>query len=404
MRFINRWMHAIFAFMVLHTYDSVFRLRDIWKVHFLGKLKDYEVTIDNSDERGKGYSKVAIVAIYPNENSAPFTANLIEALKKNGFFVVAVCSRKLNPTEREPFKNFVPLLIERYPVGRDFGSYKVGLQWLEKHRERFPSLHTVVIANDSMYYPARFSEHVSQLLAMDGDWKAIYESWGPVYHAQSYFEVFNQEVFDSDAFKSYWRKYRPYSTRRHAIKRGEIGLSKHLIKKGKFSPPTVLFSSASVYSAITTDLNQSEAGSLSRTVEVGGYDIAMPYSELSGLLTQLSVGLLSNPQPLGSNHQKHKIVETLESLISSEIASRMSELLEEHNPTHILAMAANSTFEAPLKRDLCWRGSFTLGYLINNANGFSDQELRIMEKDIRKRGLPASVRGIGRILWASSRI
>lgn len=400
---IKRWLNSIFAIFVLNTYDFLFRIRDIWCVHIRKKINDYDVTRSLSGDT-RSIKKVAIVAVYPTEYSMPFTRNLVSALKDNDFLTVAVSSRKLAPLEREELHGIADVVIERFPVGRDFGSYKVGLKWVEQNRGSLPGLDTLAIANDSMYYPKKFTSHVKELLAQPGSWKAIYESWGPVYHAQSYFEVFDKDIFDSPTFKKYWDSYKPFSTRRHAIKRGEIGLSTRLIRKGKFSPPTVLFSSASVFDAIASDLTQARDGALSRTVEVGGYDIAMPYSELSDILTKLSVGYLSGSSEKSGPSENGELVNTLQRLITNEIAARMSKLLEEHNPTHILAMVANSTFQAPLKRDLCWRGSFTLGYLLNNAKGFDEAELACIEQDIRKRGLPASIRGIARILWASSRI
>jgi hypothetical protein len=74
------------------------------------------------------------------------------------------------------------------------------------------------------------------------------ENYDGRYHVSSWcFQLLN-EVLKSPAFVAFWRNYRPVDSRRHAIRQGEIGFSKMLLKAGYV--PTILFNTSSLLRAI----------------------------------------------------------------------------------------------------------------------------------------------------------
>src|SRR5580698_1978220 len=75
--------------------------------------------------------RAAIVAVYPSRHSLPFLANLLDGLAENGFFVLVVAGEKLPRDFEEFIRDRCHHIIEKYTVGRDFGSYKTGWEWIE---------------------------------------------------------------------------------------------------------------------------------------------------------------------------------------------------------------------------------------------------------------------------------
>ncbi len=384
-----------FISFVVGVYDFIQRLIDIVLVDLLGKHKDHTLTKGEAPQ-AVTRKRIAIVAIYPTKFSLPFTRNLIRGLMENDFFVFVVASTRLKDALRAQLLPECHLLAERFPVGRDFGSYQLGLNWIEANRASFPNLDTIAIANDSMFYTKHFGGIVKKLLNFKDDWLAIYESWSPRYHAQSYFEVFRKPVFESPAFSKYWRKYKPYSSRPHVISQGEVKLSAYLIDKGKLDPPRVLYASPSILAEISKDLHADNASALSKLVAEGRYYGAMSPSQILRAAHRLGNA--------AKNGQSVDMETLYDKAIARDTANRIVGHIENHNPTHVVAFLANNLFNAPLKRDLCYRGSYSMGFLVNQANGFDTDELYAMEQDIRKRGLPASIRGLRRILWSRGRV
>jgi lipopolysaccharide biosynthesis protein len=75
-------------------------------------------------------------------------------------------------------------------------------------------------------------ELIGDTLKSQHDWVALYDNYNVGYHAQSFFLCFGHELLRSKAFKTFWRKYRPFNLRHHVINAGELELSRLLIDAG----------------------------------------------------------------------------------------------------------------------------------------------------------------------------
>jgi hypothetical protein len=320
-------------------------------------------------------TRVALLALLPSEESIPFTFNLLEALLANNFFVVAVSNKTLAPGHRDALLLRCHHLIERFPIGRDFGSYKFGLFWLKQHGDILANADMLMLANDSMFYPACTESLVSKLINRDEQWLCLFENFEVNYHAQAFFQIFRREVFDSVAFKKFWKRYVPFSSRTHAIARGEAGLTRTLIRAGFFAWP--------FYNAL--DL----AKAIRETIRPDAAE-----SESVGALLMELYG--DGPQTMRRG--------SVRSVVLDKAVKRIEELMHNSNPTHSCGLIANVVMGAPIKRDVSYRGAYDMALLLRSVKGFTPREVSLMYADLRKRGVPATITGFRRMLFLRGRI
>jgi Rhamnan synthesis protein F len=320
-------------------------------------------------------SRVALIALLPSDESIPFTVNLAEALVANDFYVVAVCNKVLPPHHRDALIPRCHYLIERFPIGRDFGSYKFGLLWLRQHGDVLAKADTLLLANDSMFYPACTKALISKLVNRDGQWLCLFENFEIHYHTQAFLQIFRRDVFDSKAFKRFWGSYVPFSSRTHSIRRGEAGLTQALVKAGFFAWP--FYNALDLIKAIRESLR-------AEAVEAG---------QVANLLTELY-----------SDTPRLKRRGFLRSTAVNGAIKRIEELMHNSNPTHSCGLIANVILGAPVKRDVCYRGAYDITLLMRTVKGFTPDEMSCMYVDLRKRGVPAGIQGFRRLLFMRGQI
>lgn len=332
---------------------------------------------------------VAIIAVYPNKYLLPFITNLMNGFKQNGFFVLAVASKKLPSNLSSPLLDHCHVLIERFPIGRDFGSYKLGIDWI-KRQSHLGKMETLALVNDSLYYPMTIADTIRELLLLDNDWMGLYENYESEYHVQSFFQVFRQRVLNSKEFKEFWKNYKPLSSRMHFIEKGEKDLSRALVKAGFL--PSVLYDSPSIQKKMYVDLvHDSMRGELYKLTKrtLGQFGI-----DLQPNLTLTREALLAGPDALLPGNGFLSDIFSIDKqweFYASEAARYVGQLAERHNPTHATGLLCNMLFLAPIKRDICLKGiQHSISELLSFACGFTDSEKTAMQFDLRSKGLPNS--------------
>jgi hypothetical protein len=371
---LSHLLVSIASLIVCYCYDLMIHVGELpailqrkhlrARAHYRGKL-------DIADKP----SRVALIALLPSDESIPFTMNLAEALVANDFYVVAISNKVLPSHHRDALILRCHYLIERFPIGRDFGSYKFGLLWLRQHGDVLAKADTLLLANDSMFYPARTKALISKLINRDGEWLCLFENFEIHYHTQAFLQIFRREVFDSIAFKRFWDRYIPFSSRTHAIRRGEGELTRVLVKAGFFAWP--------FYNAL--DLIRGIRESL-RTETVQARPVA-------NLLTELY-----------EDSPRRRRRGFIRSMQLDKAIKRVEELMHNSNPTHSCGLIANVILGAPVKRDVCYRGAYDITLLMRSVKGFTPDEMSSMYVDLRKRGVPATIRGVRRLLYSRGRI
>jgi len=166
-----------------------------------------------------------VFMIYPSPAAAalaPYHACVFDACRRLGVNEAVVT----NATLSAPLRGYVlansSLLIERENVGHDFGAYKDAIDLLSG---RFgPSSH-LLLFNDSVAYDPRTIGGLIGRMADAPGFCAVTENVAGVRHGQSYALSFAPAVHRSQAFRSFWSRYRPLSEKAYVVRRGEHGLS-----------------------------------------------------------------------------------------------------------------------------------------------------------------------------------
>ena len=180
----------------------------------------------------KKSDKFVLLVLFPSEPLRGFTMNFIDSIKRSELNLVLVSNKPLHPATKSALLDNCLLLIERENVGRDFGGYKDGISVIFR---TFGFVERLVIANDSVCY---LRGGLDELLAgLDGeqDFIGVSEVFEHHYHVASFLMSFGRKVVGSEAFRRFWRRYRPLDTRRWAILQGEGRLSAELTGAG-FEP------------------------------------------------------------------------------------------------------------------------------------------------------------------------
>lgn len=336
----------------------------------------------------KNIERVAVVALYPNKNILPFIVNLMDGLANNGFFVLGVSPKKLSSEISEPLRAHCHMLLECFPIGRDFGSYKVGINWI-KRQPYLANMNTLALVNDSLYYPQHINKSINDLMSLDGNWLGLYENYQMGRHVQSFFEIFRGDALKSENFKNFWNRYKPFSSRLHCINKGEKGLTKALILGG--FTPSVLYNSASlkkeVYKNLTCD-----------NINTNFYEIIR--SSLGSFNKKIYPSYTLNftdGSYLSYKGKKGKFdcifsSEEMKCLYAEQNSTIISYLAENYNPTHGLGLLINFLYQAPIKRDLCLKWErHTFSEILFMCCGFTDSEKELMQIDLRSRGNVASL-------------
>ena len=94
----------------------------------------------------------------------------------------------------------------------------------------------LILANDSIYVLPGIEKTISDIQSSGEQYQGLTEVYEYHYHVGSHFLAFGESVLQSDWFRRFWRGYKPLSTRKHSIWKGEVGLTETLIQRAGFVP------------------------------------------------------------------------------------------------------------------------------------------------------------------------
>ncbi len=174
-------------------------------------------------------NRFVLFVFYGRDTIPAFTQTVIDAIQRRGLNLVISTNAKITPALRDALLEKSCLLIERADLGRDFGGYKDGISIIEK---RFGTPDRLILLNDSLFY---FEQGLDELIAaLDGnaDLYAMTEVFEHHYHLGSFALSLGRTALESKRMRRYWRKYRPISTRRWSVHKGEVSLTQTLLRAG----------------------------------------------------------------------------------------------------------------------------------------------------------------------------
>ena len=325
-------------------------------------------------------SDYAVVAIHEPNGLSTFTRNLIDGLVDNKINIVLVSNCPLSTLDREQVTGKVFVLIERENLGRDFGAYQAGVRYLLSSGN-LASCRKLLLLNDSAFYGKAISRQIREILSLDAPFVGLYETFQYHYHVNAFFLCFSHRVALSEAFKVFWENYKPYSTRYHCIFAGEVRLSKLLMDQN--ITPFIVYSTNVIRTAILRLRSEDTATFITRLAAC----IPESWLEETG----------SDRSGQVKMHLHHKsLIPTTD--VESQLVAVYIQNCERANQAHALGLCSNRLLGAPLiKKDLCYRGLWSIATLTQLVDGFTEDERAEMLAALRRRSVPQAFSGFRRL-------
>ena len=177
-------------------------------------------------------SKYAIVVFYPGFGLDESLIGLLRALRGADINTIVVCNGDPGAADMERLRADAQRILLRPNVGRDFGAYRAASLHLA---QQGVAATRMLYFNDSVIYLAgeALDRLVRQLAESDSPVVGTFENHEFDHHLGSYAFSMSGEVFRNPGVQDFWRRYRPYDIRPHAIQKGEIGLSRQMKKAAR---------------------------------------------------------------------------------------------------------------------------------------------------------------------------
>jgi hypothetical protein len=295
-------------------------------------------------DAGKLSSNVAIVATWARYPLRHSVQRLIDSLRAEGWSIILVLNESPDVDQvLEDWSVPADVVIRRANIGRDFGGYQCGYRFLVS-RPEFSSVQRVAFFNDSVFYPPRFASILPEVLNRDESLSGFFINLKSHPHIQSFAVVLGPKVSTSSQVRDFWNSYYPTSIRRYAIRKGEIELSRQLIRMCPELAAVLTYDRLkSAQPDLWSNLPLAERQSL----------VASAAGREHRDLTRLRRGEISRlwREEFSRLWREEFSVTQLEGLARTALATR--------NASHALGLVATRVLSVPLKLDLLKRGTCT---------------------------------------------
>jgi len=356
---VNKLLFLL-AFISFWVHSSPLRAREWFLIRILKSSQRYQLV---KNELPQITPKIAVLATYPRVAMLASVGRSITLLKEQGFSVILVMNESSYTKKwADSFTGEVDALLIRPNIGRDFGAYQSGVQFLEKHGY-YKSIQELILLNDSVYYTPLSVSKLKNFFESEMPWKSLFLNYRYRIHAQSFFLSFGREVLISQAFKRFWSNYYPTSIRRRVVVRGELKLTAKLLRGGFRPVPFV--NSERIEAAMT--ISQ-----------------MLPSEELAAF----GDFFRSSDQSLTARIDSHQRV------------TLIRRVLDKSNPTHQIGLLSTRLLGTPLKLDIVKRGISSIGSVreVLVATSVPQSEIDEILSEISAGGTDVSHPGI-RGLW-----
>lgn len=235
--FVYRRLRALVRKVVLFiTRDFLERMIDFKNIK-IDKSHLRQIVIRESGNLSAS-KKIALVALYPRGPLLSSVKRLISSLLDCDYHVIAIVNHPNMGDWIPDLSEFPITIIQRQNVGRDFGAYKCGMNYLEGYK-LVDHLDSLLLCNDSVIYGHKFRGFLEEFDRYASQWVTAFLNFEKHTHAQSFFQSFPREILQTRMFRVFWRNYYPSDRRVYAIDQGEVRLSQELLSNG-FFPTSVV--------------------------------------------------------------------------------------------------------------------------------------------------------------------
>lgn len=196
----------------------------------LGEILEPKYLSDTVCSPAKNGGVFCIFTVYGRWGFSQDLADLFSIFSEESVNVIAVVNGAINDEEMSRLKSAAHRVIHRPNVGRDFGGYRSAT--LKLYAEEM-EVERVIYMNDSNYYiHGDELRNLVRKLSECGHYDIIGATENQkIHHIGSFAVSISKNLFHGENLKKFWRLYRPYNLRPHAIHAGEMKLSKLLKKK-----------------------------------------------------------------------------------------------------------------------------------------------------------------------------
>lgn len=290
---------------------------------------------------------------------------VIEALKRikaSGLKIIIMStSPNIVEAKLETMRSYATIIILRENIGYDFGSYKLGIEYLFNNKMK-PS--QILLTNDSVYGPMI---NLNPILKKSKkfDMYGMTDSIEINYHLQSYFIIYNERILKDKNFIGFWKsvkllKHDTKAFKQKIIIEYEVGGSQFFMglgyKLGAEFPFKKIVTTA--WNDFLKDIKQSETiVSYPFTPLTIGYNnthfywdrmmnIGFPYIKRELLTTNPMFRNIHNWPQIIKDKFKYDPKLILDSLIKH---FKSEDFIYQHNDTKIIAQSLDHNGKAKLK-------------------------------------------------------
>jgi hypothetical protein len=376
---------------------------------YVERLRIKAVTQGELDRKSSQY---AILALYMSQPLPNFTANILAALEASPVNLIVVASGRLEPYLRAQLLQRCHLLIERANLGRDFGGYRDGVSVLLRSAHDIDRL---ILLNDSLFYCQRGLAKLVADLCGPHEFIGVTEVFEIHYHVQSYMLSFGPAVVRNREFRKFWRKYRPVSTRRWSVHKGEVRLTRRLTKAG--FRPHILYQAAQLIPHLRPRPMR-EVLEAARLLPLG--DRRKLYSEFDRIIGTDDISLpefeaishgIRSTTPGGPPSKAAALaaignqLETMDRWNFEIFSNKLVSIIGSRNQVHVGGFLFMKYLGSPvIKRDVFFRGVYPLEEIYRILTDFNEPLRDEMMSDMRRGGTGANLRGLLRILYSHGSI
>lgn len=189
--------------------------------------------IELNESTIKRGDNVCIFIVYERGRIPEMTWKAIKSIKEMGIKVFLVINSKLLEEEKNKVREVADFSMFRNNTGKDIGGYKDAYLHLY-NKEYLKLINKLVFANDSVVYPQKYiKELFNKLVASKSNMTGYSHVQEIHYHVQSFLFSCDNELINDKLFVKFWVKYLPIDRRRYMIHKGEVGISKVVLKTGR---------------------------------------------------------------------------------------------------------------------------------------------------------------------------
>jgi len=366
----------------------------------------------------KKSDRFVLFVLYTRHTVPAFTETLFDAVGRSGLNLVISTNAEITPALRESLLEKCHLLIERADLGRDFGGYKDGISIIEK---RYGTPERLVLLNDSLFYFERGLDQFIRDLDGDDDLIGMSEVFEFHYHLGSFAISFGRPMLENWRFRRYWKKYRPITNRRWSIHKGEVGLTRMLIKAG--GQPKVLYHAAQ----LIPFLNRQQVRDFLESVRLLPTDFRQRlYTQFEdvhssqtdhsltalGTLSKSIRRIEASREPLHASLRTENVMEMLEinqltasthidreTWILKTLGHRIVTAIVKRNQMHVGGFLFMKYLGMPaIKRDIVFREVFRLDEVEDFLDQLQEPLGTAVASDLRQKGSQSYLYGLARML------